>query len=140
MTGNLELDGEAWKDRDMKTYTSIPDRYGADGLFSTKMTNQYQEQKKAQSYDRELTEYLFSGQMQAADNLDAELADYLFAEELKLTRVRNYHKAEDNYSQIFWLSGILCMLLFSMALAKYNEHRKKRRAAYAVEIDMENQR
>ena len=138
MSGNLELNGEAWRDRELKTYTAITDMYGASALFSEKVTNQYLEHQEAQSMDPELTKFLFSGQMQDSNAMDAELANYVFSEELKLTRVRNYNQDTESHLQVFLLSSILGVLLFSVAIFKYNQYRRKRRAAYATEIDMEN--
>lgn len=139
MTGHLELDGEAWKDRGIKTYTSILDMYGASGLFSTKMTYQYLRQQEENIIDQELADFLFSGQMQGVDVTDKELIDYVFSEELEFTKVRNYNRDTDSSLRVFLLSGILGILLFLIGIARYNEHRRKRRAAYAAEIDMENQ-
>lgn len=140
MTGNLELNGEAWKDRDITTYTSILDMYGAADLFSDKTTQQYQEMQEAGAMDQQLADYLFSGRMQEAGTTDQELIDYIFTEELELTKVKNYNKDTNNYFLMLTMLGILVIMLFAMGLTEYNRRRRKRREKYAAEIDMENQR
>lgn len=137
-SGTLELNGEAWKNRNNTTYTSLLDQYEAADLFSDKsmqLYQQLQEEKKAEQ--QELTEYIFSGQMQIEKEEEA-IVERIFAEEIQLSKVRDYSRNEDDYSICFVMGEILFVLVFIYILMRINTGRRKRREAYAVEINLED--
>lgn len=137
-SGNLELNGEAWKNRNNTTYTSLLDRYEAADLFSDKSMRLYQrlEEKKNTEY-QELTEYIFSGQMQTKRE-EENMVERIFAEEIQLSKVRDYSRDEDDYSICFVMAEILFVLVFIFILMKINTGRRKRREAHAIKINMED--
>lgn len=137
-SGNLELNGEAWKNRNNTTYTSLLDRYEAADLFSDKSMRLYQrlEEKKNTEY-QELTEYIFSGQMQTKRE-EENMVERIFAEEIQLSKVRDYSRDEDDYSICFVMAEILFVLIFIFILMKINTGRRKRRETHAIKINMED--
>lgn len=138
-SGGLRLNGEAWKNRDQKTYTSLLDQYGVSGLFSARNTERYQELQQEKSAEHQkLTEYIFSGQMQAEDE-EEDLVEIIFSQELQFSKTRNYSRDEEDYSICYILAEILFVMLFIYILMKINAGRKKRREPLAVEIDMESE-
>lgn len=137
-SGVLILDGEAWKRRGSTTYTSLLDRYGAADLFSAEHTEQYQEMEEEENArQQEMTEYLFSGQMQTKSE-DEAMIEQVFSEEIRLTKVQDYSRKEEDYSICFALAEIFFVLVFLYILVKINAARRKRRESYAAEIDMES--
>lgn len=138
-SGGLRRNGEAWKNRDQKTYTSLLDQYGVSGLFSARNTERYQELQQEKSAEHQkLTEYIFSGQMQAEDE-EEDLVEIIFSQELQFSKTRNYSRDEEDYSICYILAEILFVMLFIYILMKINAGRKKRREPLAVEIDMESE-
>ena len=139
-TGILTLDGEAWNNRDNTTYNSLLDINGVTELFSQESTDQYNDRKQ-ESYteQQELTEYLFSEQVEMENTEDNE-ADIIFSEEIRLSRSRDYSRSEEDYSICFVMAEIIFVLLFLYLLIKINAGRKKRREAHAAEINMESRR
>lgn len=139
-SGNLVLDGEAWKKRGNTTYTSLLDRYGAADLFSDKNTERYQEmEEEARLKDGVLTEYLFSGQMQT-ESEEADMVEKIFSQEIQLSRVKDYSRAQEDNTVYFVMAELLFVLVFIYILMKVNAARKKRRDSNAVKIDMESER
>lgn len=137
MENNLILDGEAWRERDHITYTSLLDRYGAADLFSGEtMERCRQEKEEENARAQELTEYLFSGQMKEESG-EENMAELIFSEELKLTRARDYNRAEEDYSLYFVLAELLSVLAVLCVWMRIRAARKRRREADAVEADME---
>lgn len=137
-SGNLELNGEAWKNRSNTTYTSLLDRYEAADLFSDKSMQLYQQlgEEKDKEYQG-LTEYIFSGQMQTKRE-EENMVERIFAEEIQLSKVMDYSRDEDDYSICFAMAEILFVLVFIYILMKVNASRRKRRETDAVEINMED--
>ena len=140
VTGNLTLNGEAWKSRNQKTYTSLLDQYGVSDLFSDRNTERYRElqQEKAAEH-QELTEYVFSGRMQTKGE-EEDLVELIFSEELQFSKTRDYSRGGEDYSICFVLAEFLFVLLFIYILMKINAGRKKRREPLAAETDMESER
>ncbi len=138
-SGNLTLNGEAWKSRNQKTYTSLLDQYGVSDLFSDRNTELYRklQQEKSAEY-QELTEYIFSGQMQVEDE-EEDLVEIIFSQEIQFSKTRDYSRGEEDYSICFVLAEILFVMLFIYILMKVNAGRKKRRELFAAEIDMESE-
>ena len=137
-SGNLVLDGEAWKKRGNTTYTSLLDRYGAADLFSDQNTERCREMEEEERLkDDALAEYLFSGQMQAESD-EADLVEKVFSEEIRLSRVRDYNREQEDNSLYFVMGELLFVLVFFYVLMKISAARKKRRDSDAVKIDMES--
>lgn len=137
-SGNLNLNGEAWKNRNNTTYTSLLDRYEAADLFSKKSMRLYQQlEEEKHTEQQELTEYIFSGQMQTKSE-EENMVERIFAEEIQLSKVKDYSRNEDDYFICFVMAEILFVLIFVYILMKINAGRKKRREAHAIEINMED--
>ena len=137
-SGILELNGEAWKNRDITTYTSLLDMYEAADLFSDESMRLYQEQKEEKNaQQQELTEYIFSGQMQTKSE-EENMVERIFSEEIQLSKVRDYSRKEEDYSICFVMAELFFVMLFLYILMKVNAGRRKRREAYAVEINVES--
>lgn len=137
-SGNLNLNGEAWKNRNNTTYTSLLDRYEAADLFSDKSMRLYQQlEEEKHTEQQELTEYIFSGQMQTKSE-EENMIERIFSEEIQLSKVKDYSRNEDDYFIYFVMAEILFVLVFVYILMKINAGRRKRREAHAVEINMEN--
>lgn len=137
-SGVLELNGEAWKNRDNTTYTSLLDMYEAADLFSDESMRLYQEQEEKQNTEQqELTEYIFSGKMQTKSE-EENMVEYIFSEEIQLSKVRDYSRKEEDYSICFAMAELFFVMLFLYILMKVNAGRRKRREAHAVEINMES--
>lgn len=138
-SGNLVLDGEAWRKRGNTTYTSLLDRYGAADLFSDQNTERYREMaEKERLRDSALTEYLFSGQMQTESD-EADMVEKVFSEEIQLSRVKDYSRAQEDNTVYFAMGELLFVLVFLYILIKVNAARKRRRDSDAVKIDMESE-
>lgn len=136
--GSLTLDGEAWKNRNNTTYTSLLDRYGVADLFSSKSMDLYQENKEEKlAGQRALTEYVFSGQMQTMSE-EENMIDLVFSREIQVSKLRDYSRSEDDYTICFVMAEILFVLVFIYILIKINANRKKRRESHAVEINLES--
>lgn len=134
--GNMELNGEAWKERGNTTYTSLLDMYGAEELFSQKSMALYEELNQQKTLqNQELTEYVFSDKIQ--EKSEENLAEQIFSEEIQFSRARDYNKTEEDYSICLILGEILFVLVFVSILIKINALRRKRGKQHAVEIDME---
>lgn len=138
VAGSLDLNGESWRDKDTTTYTSILDMYQTSDLFSEEKTEQYSRISGAEAMEQQWIDFLFSGQFSETSAMDQEFVDYIFAEKLEFTALRDYSRTSDDFLAIGILSGILVMMLFLMGMLGYNGYRRKRRAAYAAEIDMED--
>ena len=139
-TGNLTLNGEAWKSRNQKTYTSLLDQYGVSDLFSARNTERYRElQQEKGTQHQELIEYVFSGRMQTKGE-EEDLVELIFSKEIQFSRIRDYSRDEEDYSMCFVLAEFLFVLLFIYILMKINAGRRKRREPFAAEIDMESER
>lgn len=137
-SGNLNLNGEAWKNRNNTTYTSLLDRYEAADLFSDKSMRMYQQlEEEKHTEQQELTEYIFSGQMQTKRE-EEYIIERIFAEEIQLSKVRDYSRNEDDYFICYVMAEILFVLVFVYILMKINAARRKRREAHAIEINMED--
>lgn len=137
-SGNLNLNGEAWKNRNNTTYTSLLDRYEAADLFSKKSMRLYQQlEEEKHTEQQELTEYIFSGQMQTKSE-EENMVERIFAEEIQLSKVKDYSRDEDDYFICFVMAEILFVLIFVYILMKINAGRRKRREAHAIEINMED--
>lgn len=137
-SGSLTLNGEAWKNRNNTTYTSLLDRYGAADLFSDKSMRLYQQlEEEKHTEQQELKDYIFSGQMQTKSE-EENMVERIFSEEIQLSKVRNYSRNEEDYFICFVMAEILFVLVFVYILMKINAGRKKRREAHAVEINMED--
>ena len=136
--GSLDLNGEAWKNRNNTTYTSLLDRYSVADLFSDESMELYQKmEEENRAEHQKLTEYVFSGQLQAKDE-EENMIDCIFSQELQFSKLRDYNKNEDDYSICYVMAEILFVLVFICALMKIKAGRKKRREADAVEINLEN--
>lgn len=137
-SGNLNLNGEAWKNRNSTTYTSLLDRYEATNLFSDNSMSLYQQlDEEKYTEQQELIEYIFSGQMQAKKN-EENMAERIFSEELHFSKVRDYSRNEDDYSVCYVMAEILFVLVFVYILMKINAGKKKRRETHAVKINLED--
>lgn len=138
--GSLNLNGEAWKNRNNTTYTSILDRYDVADLFSGENTELYQkmeEEKRAEQ--QELTEYVFSGQMQTkGGSEDEDMIERIFSQEIQVSRQRDYSINEDDYSICFAMAEMLFVLIFIYVLMKVRAGKRKRRELNAAEINLEN--
>lgn len=138
--GSLNLNGEAWKNRNNTTYTSILDRYDVADLFSGENTELYQkmeEEKRAEQ--QELTEYVFSGQMQTkGGSEDEDMIERIFSQEIQVSRQRDYSINEDDYSICFAMAEMLFALIFIYVLMKVRAGKRKRRELNAAEINLEN--
>lgn len=140
-SGVLELDGDAWKERGSRTYTSVLDRYGVADLFSEENMERYREiAEEERREDDALTEYLFSGQMSKEENGDAELVEQVFSQKLQISRVKERDRGQEDNSIYFVLAELLFVLVFLYILMKVNAARKKRREQHAVKVDMESER
>lgn len=134
----MSYDGEAWKDRNQTTYTSILDLYGASDLFSSETTELYSVlQQKDNSEYQELVNYVFSGQINIEDK-DEEIINRIFSEEIKISKVKDYNKEENNYFICFILAEFFVVLVFISAMIKFNARKRSRREKYATEIDIED--
>lgn len=139
-TGTLVLDGEAWKERGNKTYTSLLDRYEVADLFSEENTERCREMaEEERAKDGALTEYLFSGKMPEEDD-EADLVEQVFSEKMQLSRVKDNSREQEDNTIYFAMAELLFVLLFLYILTKISAVRKKRREQYAVEADMESER
>ncbi len=137
-SGSLTLDGEAWKNRNNTTYTSLLDRYGVADLFSSKSMDLYQEKKEEKIAGQQaLTEYVFSGQMQTMSE-EENVIELVFSREIQVSKLRDYSRSEDDYTICFVMAEILFVLVFIYILIKINANRKKRRESHAVEINLES--
>lgn len=137
-SGNLNLNGEAWKNRNNTTYTSLLDRYGAADLFSNKSMERYQQlEEEKHTEQQELTDYIFSGQMQTKSE-DESMVECIFSEEIQTSKVRDYSRNEDDYFICFVMAEILFVFVFVYILMKLNAGRRKRRETHAIEINMED--
>lgn len=133
------LNGEAWKNRDNTTYTSLLDRYGISDLFSGENMESYQELEEEKSREcSELADYIFSGQLRAVSE-EANMVEQVFSQELQFSKLKDYSRKEEDYSVCFVLAELLFVLVFLSALMKLNARRRKRREAYAAEIDLESE-
>ena len=132
------LNGEAWKNRNNKTYTSLLDRYEVSDLFSGESMELYREmEEEKREEQRELTEYVFSGRMQTKSE-EENMIERIFSQEIRFSKLRDYNRNEDDYSICFVMGELLFVLVFIYTLMKINAGRKKRRESYAVEINMES--
>lgn len=137
-SGSLTLDGEAWRNRGDTTYNSLLDINGVTDLFSRESTDRYNErQQEAYTEQQDLAEYLFAGQTKP-ESAEGNEADMIFSEEIRLSRSGDYSRSEEDYSICFVMAEIIFVLLFLYLLMKINAGRKKRREAYAAEINMES--
>lgn len=136
-SGALSLNGEAWKNREHTTYTSLLDQYGVPDLFSEQSTKLYQKvRQEREERQQEMSEYVFSGQMQTKTE-ETDWADLIFSQEIQFSKVMDYGKSTEDYSACLILLEILFVLLFAYILLKRNAGKRKRREAYAAEINME---
>ncbi len=136
-SGALSLNGEAWKNREHTTYTSLLDQYGVPDLFSEQSTKLYQKvRQEREERQQEMSEYVFSGQMQTKAE-ETDWADLIFSQEIQFSKVMDYGKSTEDYSACLILLEILFVLLFAYILLKRNAGKRKRREAYAAEINME---
>lgn len=134
----MTLNGEAWKNRNNTTYTSLLDRYGVPDLFSGESMELYQKTEEKQHEEQEeLTEYIFSGRMQTRSE-EENMIELIFSQEIRFSKLRDYNKSEDDYSVCFLMAEILFVLVFIYVLIKVNAGRRKRRESYAVEINLES--
>lgn len=137
-SGSMVLNGEAWKDRNQTTYTSLLDQYGVSDLFSYDSIRLYQKlEQEKHIRQQEVTKYVFSGRMQVKEEED-DMVERIFSEEIQLSRVRDYNKNEDDYSICFVLAEILFVLAFIYILIKINSGRRKKEETHAAEINLEN--
>lgn len=137
-SGSLHLNGEAWKNRNNTTYTSLLDRYGAAELFSGESMKLYQEMEEAKhAQQQELTEYVFSGHMQTKSE-EENVIEHIFSQEIRFSKLQDYSRKEDDYSICFIMAEILFVLVFLYILIKINANRKKRRESHAVEVNLES--
>lgn len=135
----MTLDGEAWKNRNNTTYTSLLDRYGVADLFSGESMERYREMaEEKRAEQQELTEYVFSGQMQT-EGEEENMIELVFSQELRFSKLRDYSRKEDDYFICYVMAEILFVLLFLCILIKINAVRKKRRESHAVEINLESE-
>lgn len=138
MENDLILDGEAWRERDQITYTSLLDKYGAADLFSGENMERYRQAKEGQdARAQELTEYLFSGQMQT-ENEEENMTELIFSKEIRFTKARDYNRAEEDHSLHFAMAELLLVLVFLSVWMRIRAAGKRRREADAAEIDMED--
>lgn len=136
--GSLNLNGEAWKNRNNKTYTSLLDRYSVEDLFSDENMELYQKMEEENHAEHQkLTEYVFSGQLQTKGE-EENMIDCIFSQEIQFSKLRDYNKNEDDYSICFIMAEILFVLVFICIIMKIKASGKKRREANAVEINLEN--
>lgn len=136
--GNMILNGEAWKNRNQKTYTSLLDRYEVSDLFSDESMELYREmEEEKREGQRELTEYVFSGQMQTKSE-EENMIERIFSQEIRFSKLRDYNRNEEDYSICFVMAEMLFVLVFLYALMKINAGRRRRRESHAVEINLES--
>lgn len=134
--GAMILNGEAWKSRGDTTYTSLLDIYGVSNLFSQESIELYAESKEEKdSRQEELTEFLFSGRMQAQSK-EENIVEQIFAEEIHLSRVQNYSRSTNDYTISLVLAEILFVLVFLCLLMRWNAARREKRKEHAAEIDI----
>lgn len=137
-SGSMTFDGEAWKDREDVTYTSLLDMYSAESLFSSENMELYKESEQAkQAESQGLMGYVFSGYLNTGDN-DEELIDYIFSEKIELSNVKDYSRNENDYFVCYVMAAVLAALIFVCLLINFNSRRKIRRGKYATEIDLED--
>lgn len=133
----MTLNGESWKNRGQTTYTSLLDRYGASGLFSGESMEAYQEiREKKGAGQQALTEYVFSGKMQAKGE-EGNVADLIFSQEIRFSKLRDYNRGEKDDATCFVMGEMLFVLAFLCALVKINAGRRKGRGQRAVKVDVE---
>lgn len=138
-SGNLVLDGEAWKKRGSRTYTSLLDRYGAADLFSEESTERYLEMtEEGRARDEAMAEYLFSGQMQEESD-EADLVEQVFSEKIELSRVRERNREQEDNTIYFAMGELLIVLIVLYLWTRARTARKKRRGQDAAEADMESE-
>lgn len=138
VTGGLTLNGEAWKNRNNTTYTSLLDRYGVAALFSSESMELYQKmEEERRAEQQELAEYIFSGQMQTKSE-EENMIERIFSQEIQFSKLRDYSRSEDDYSICYAMAEMLFVLVFIYILMKINADRKKRRESHAVEINLES--
>lgn len=136
---SLNLNGEAWKNRNASTYISLLDLYGAEKLFSNTTMNAYREQKQEQIAKQErMTDYLLFEQQQDI-NTDEYLVEHIFSEEIQLSKIKDYNRNENNNDIYYVLIEIIFVFLFLIILIRIDLARRKRRRTNAVEINMEDQ-
>lgn len=134
----LVFDGNSWKDKDSKTYTSILDLYGISEIFSEEKNNLYEKKKEEdRKLQGELEEYIFSD-FSSEERIDDELTNYIFSEEIDTAKVKSYDTENKNNLLYIWGIGIIVAMIFIVILNKYNRNRKKRRVEFATEINMES--
>lgn len=134
----MTLNGEAWKNRNNTTYTSLLDRYGVPDLFSGESMELYRKtEEEGRKEQRELTEYIFSGRMQTGSE-EENMIELIFSQEIRFSKLRDYNRNEDDYSICFLMAEMLFVLVFIYVLIKINAGRRKRRESYAVEINLES--
>lgn len=138
ISGSMTFDGEAWKNRENITYTSILDIYNASDLFSSKSMEFYHESEQEKLVkQQEMVDYIFSDQLNT-ENSDEELINYIFSEEIELSKVKKYSRNENNYFICYILAIVLTVLVFVYLIMNFILRRKKRRGKYATEINMED--
>lgn len=136
----MTLDGVAWKNRNSTTYSSLLDRYGVADLFSGESMERYREmEEEKRAEQQELTEYVFSGQMQTK-GAEENMVELVFSQELRFSKLRDYSRKEDDYFICYIMAEILFVLLFLCILMKIHTVRKKRRESHAVEVNLESER
>lgn len=139
-SGALTLNGEAWKNREHTTYTSLLDKYGVPDLFSGQNTERYQRAgEEREAHWQELGEYIFSGRMQTKTE-EENWTELIFSQEIRFSKVMDYSKGTEDYSVCFIMAQILFVLFFIYILMKRNAGKRKKREAYADEINMEDGR
>ena len=138
ITRSMVVDGDAWKEREINTYMSIVDMYGATELFDEDIYEKYDDLRLEEAEkDSERKELIFT-EIEEEQNLDSELADRLFSTEIELNKVQDYGEEVDSYKYLGWMAGILLAIICICFLIKINLQRIKRRHQYAAEINMEN--
>lgn len=132
----MTLDGEAWKSRGDKTYTSLLDLYGASDLFSEESMDLYHQSEQDKTAEQqELKGYLFSGKMQVQSE-DESIVDQIFSEEIQFSRIRDYSRNVNDNSLYFVLAEVLFVLIFIYILMRWNARRRERRKENAVKINI----
>ena len=137
----IELDGEAWKERDNTTYTSILDIYGVPELFSENSTDFYHNNKNiSNKKEQELIDYVLSDDFtdETKTNKDEELVEYIFSKEVSTSKVKEYSKDKEDYASMTLMAVVFVIFAFGLFMVRFNIKRQNRREKYGIEINMED--
>lgn len=135
---SMIVDGDAWKERELNTYMSVIDMYGASELFDEDTYEKYGDLRLEDvERDSERKELIFT-EIEEIQNSDSEMEDRIFSTEITLNKIQDYREETNSYRYLGWMTGILVVIICVCILIRINIKRVKRRHQYAAEINMEN--